>query len=243
MKPLTGRHIILLISVTFAAIMPESVMSQSEVEYFGSLRGIMHEGDLSAKANLEDFKNTENLYALGAFKDLKGEILVIDGKTYSTRADNGEVIFTEPFKGSAALLVTASVDSWTEKIPIAGTISDSEQLQSAIEKIATEYEIHIEEPFPFLIEGTFEELIWHVIDWPEDDPVHTHEKHQTAGPHGVLTHQKVTILGFYSDSYHGIFTHHASNIHMHFVTEDQSMAGHIDGLKHGTGLTIKLPSN
>ncbi len=242
MTTLTSRLITLLISVTFASIFPESALSQTEVQYFGSLRGIMHQGDLSAKANLEDFKNTENIYTIGAFEDLKGEILIINGKSYSTRADNGEVVFAEPFKGSTALLVSASVKSWTEKMPIAGTISDAEQLQSAIEQVATEYGMDTTKPFPFLIEGTFEELIWHVIDWPEDDPVHTHEKHQTAGPHGVLANQKVTILGFYSDSHHGIFTHHASNIHMHFVTEGQSLAGHVDGLKNGTGLAIKLPS-
>jgi hypothetical protein len=41
-----------------------------KVEYFGALKNMMHKGDISAQANLSDFENTQNLYALGALENL-----------------------------------------------------------------------------------------------------------------------------------------------------------------------------
>ena len=44
-----------------------------EVKYFGALKNMMHKGDVSAKADLSDFENSEHLYAIGALENLKGE--------------------------------------------------------------------------------------------------------------------------------------------------------------------------
>ena len=38
----------------------------------------MHHGDLSSKIDLMELENLENLYALGAVEQLKGEILIMN---------------------------------------------------------------------------------------------------------------------------------------------------------------------
>ena len=210
------------------------------VEFFGALRSTIIEGDISAQADLSEFMEIENFYALGAFEDLKGEILIMGPETYSVRATDGEIAFIDPYTEKANLLVTATVPEWREVVLDAGTGS-MDELQHSIENIAREEGLNLDEPFPFIIEGSFKELKWHIIDWPKDDPVHTHQKHRTSGPHGTIHDQPVKILGFWSDAHHGIFTHHSTNMHLHFVTQDGEVAGHVDGLNDWNELRIFIP--
>ncbi|MCH8558730.1 MAG: acetolactate decarboxylase [Balneolia bacterium] len=221
----------------------QDTYAQTDVEYYGALRSIMHQGDLSANKDLSDLEGRSNLYALGAFTNLKGEIQIIGGRSFSNRAVNGELQFTEPFEGSATLLVTAEVQKWIEVSLYGETVANMEELQYIVKETASANGIDTSKPFPFLVEGAFAELAWHVIDWPESDDEHTHEKHQTTGPHGVLTDTEVTILGFYSESHQGVFTHHSYDLHLHFLTADEQLAGHVDRLESGQDLIIRLPSD
>ena len=49
-----------------------------KVEYKGALKNMMHKGDISAKADLTLFENTDHFYALGAIENLKGEIQIFE---------------------------------------------------------------------------------------------------------------------------------------------------------------------
>ena len=51
------------------------------------------------------------------------------------------------------------------------------------------------------------------------------------------------LLGFYSDSHHAIFTHHTTNMHIHMKLKDEKIAGHVDDLKLGLNMILKLPKN
>ena len=53
--------------------------------------------------------------------------------------------------------------------------------------------------------------------------------------------QFIDILGFYSEAHKGVFTHHDSNLHMHFKTETVNLAGHVDYIFLGSNMTLKLP--
>lgn len=211
------------------------------VEYYGALRATIQQADISANADLEDFKGLEHLYALGAFENLKGEILILNGKSFSTRGSNDDVQFVDPFEDKANILVMAQVDSW-QTIELSDNIDTMADLQNTIEEIASRRGLDMNYPFPFRIEGAFGEIDWHIIDWPENDKEHTHQKHRTSGPNGVLRDENVKILGFWSDSHHGVFTHHSTNLHMHFVTDDEVLAGHLDGLANGKRLRLYLPN-
>jgi hypothetical protein len=59
----------------------------------------------------------------------------------------------------------------------------------------------------------------------------------------VMENVNAAVLGFYSNSHHAIFTHHTTNMHLHLKTLDNLLAGHIDDLILGEGMTLKLPSN
>jgi len=213
-----------------------------KVEYKGALKKMMHGGDISAKADLTDFENTEHFYALGAIEHLKGEIQIFDSKPFNTIVIDSTLTFDYSFNKKAALLIYTSVFKW-KSINIPDSVVTYEQLESYIGQSAVEHQIKIDEPFPFLLEGTVRSFDWHVINWKDGDTEHSHEKHKSSGLHGTIKNRKVEMLGFYSDSHHAIFTHHTTNMHIHVKTADDKIAGHVDGLTLGEGMVLKLPDS
>ncbi len=215
--------------------------SYQKVGHSGALRTIMS-GDLSATASLDTLAVKGNLYALGAVAQLKGEIQIFDGIPFISSVNENEVAINPAFSKKAALLVYAVVPSWKEiKIPAA--IDTQEALEAFIIETATSLKIDTNAPFPFLIEGNAASLSWHIIDWPEGDTEHTHQKHKESGLNGVLTDKEVSVLGFYSDKHKGVFTHHSTNLHMHFKSKDGLLAGHLDAIEIGDGMRLKLPND
>ncbi|WP_162912077.1 acetolactate decarboxylase [Pontibacter actiniarum] len=226
----------------FSCATPPNTDDNFKVEHRGALKNIMHKGDISAQADLTDFKNTQHFYALGAMENLKGEILILDSKPFISSVQDQELAISNSFDHKAALLVYASVDKWTS-FTIPDNISTYEDLEKYVEQTAEESGVNIDEPFPFLIEGQVNSFDWHVINWKDGDTAHSHEKHINSGLRGTLTDQAVEILGFYSNSHHAIFTHHTTNMHLHIKTADSKTSGHLDGLTLGQGMTLKLPNS
>ncbi len=215
--------------------------SYVKVRHNGALRSIMS-GDLSASASLDTIAEKDNLYALGALAQLKGEIQVFNGTPFISSAHEREVAIDTTFSKKAALLVYANVPAWKEiKIPAA--IHTQERLEAFIKENAALLKIDTSVPFPFLLEGNASSLSWHIINWPDDDTLHTHQKHKESGLNGVLTDTQVNVLGFYSEKHKGVFTHHSTNLHMHFKTEDGLLAGHLDAIEMSGGMLLKLPDD
>ena len=211
-----------------------------EVKYFGALKNMMHKGDISAKFDLADLKETENLYAIGALENLKGEIQIFNSESFNTFVQDSTVTIDNTFTKKATLLVYSIVESW-DSYNIPDDIVTYEQLEKHIASVAKKNEINIEKPFPFLIEGKALEFDWHVINWKDGDTEHSHEKHVNSGLNGTKNDQQVELLGFYSDSHHAVFTHHTTNMHIHLKTGDGKLAGHVDALTLGKGMVLKLP--
>ncbi len=221
----------------------EPVPEQSspfQVEYAGALKNIMRKGDLAARIDLSDFQQVEHFYALGAMEDLKGEILILDSQPIISTVREGELVIRETFDHRAAMLVYATVGQW-RSYGIPDSVGSFSQLEAHIEQVALEKGIPPDQPFPFLLEGRVQEMDWHVIDWVRGDTVHSHEKHKSSGPHGTLIDPEVNILGFFSKRHQGEFTHYSTYLHMHFVTKDRGLSGHVDALVPEPGLILKLP--
>ncbi len=89
------------------------------VQIYGALFEMMHQGDLSSRISLNQFENKTNVYSLGALKDLRGEILILDSMPYiSFETSDGEMGISNDFNHEAALFVSTVVDNWNElKLP------------------------------------------------------------------------------------------------------------------------------
>lgn len=214
---------------------------QVTVRHAGALKLMMHQGDISAKADLDSLKNMDHLYALGAVADLKGEILILDGKAFISYQSGFNLAVDNSFDHEAALLFYAEVEEW-KAFNFENSYSDIAEMEEFIEQTAHKHGIDTTKAFPFMIKGAPGQLEWHVINWPEGDSIHSHEKHISSGITGELINKPVTILGFYSRHHHTIFTHHSTNVHMHFLSEDQKLAGHVDAMIPGEELKLLLPN-
>ncbi len=212
------------------------------VEFKGALKNMMHKGDISAKANLKDLRDLKNLYALGAIENLKGEIQIFNSEPYNTYIVDGKMKFDHSYSNQATLLVYATVENWI-KVQIPNTIITMDDFEKFIKQAAKKHNIDNKKPFPFLVEGIANEISWHIIDWKDGDNEHSHEKHISSGLNGTLKNKEVDLLGFYSDSHHAIFTHHTTNMHIHMKLKKENLAGHVDDLKLGQNMILKLPKN
>jgi len=200
----------------------------------------MMSGDIRATASLDSLSKKQHLYALGALENLKGEIQIFDGKALNSKVASEELILDSKFDKKAVLIVYAEIGDWTS-VDIPNGIDSSAKLEKFIEEQAINNSIDTEKPLPFLIEGKAQSLSWHVINWKDGDTIHTHKKHQESGMNGILANEKVEIIGFFSKSHKAVFTHHSTFLHMHFKTKNEGLAGHVDELKIGSNMILKLP--
>ena len=215
------------------------LMANPEVQIFGALREIMHEGDLSARVMLAEHVGPGS-YALGALADLKGEILVLDGKVTVSRPKGETLTLSEDGDVGAALLVSARVEAWM-RVPIAG-MADPAILGDFVETAVKHAGLDPGKPIPFRIEGRAKSVSWHVIDWPEGDTEHSHAKHKQAGLQGREEQVEVVVLGFWSKHHQGIFTHRDRVLHMHVAIPERGIAGHVDALEPGPEMTLWVPA-
>ena len=228
--------------ITFFAFVVLGCTSNTEngdVKYSGALRSMMS-GDLQATASLDSLSAKPHLYALGAFENLKGEIQIFNGKAFNTAVQSGNLVFDKTFDKKASLIVYAEIANW-QNIEIPSAINSSKKLETFIEEQAKKLGIDTEKPIPFLIEGKSQSLSWHVINWKDGDTKHTHKKHKESGLNGIEENEKIEIIGFFSKSHKAVFTHHTTFLHMHFKSENEELAGHVDDLKLGNAMILKLP--
>nr|WP_298993936.1 acetolactate decarboxylase [uncultured Polaribacter sp.] len=239
MKRLT--YIIVLVFFTIAFLScrdKESQTLSTVVKHSGALRTIMS-GNIQPVISLDTLSKMKNLYALGAVDNLKGEIQIFDSQPSNSFVVDSSLQIKDSYNLKASLLVYAEIKAW-ESFEIKNCTTKSD-LEEQIFKIAIEYNIDTNKPFPFLLEGNVKSLDWHVINWKDGDTIHNHKKHKESGLNGTLQNKDVEIIGFYSTKHKAIFTHHTTNMHMHFKTEDDAIAGHIDDLLLNNSITLKLP--
>ena len=213
--------------------------SDDTVHVHGRLMDIMHQGKIDTVVSLDSYADKKHVYGLGAVSKLDGEILVLDSKVYVSRERGGQTLVTVEPEVDATLFVASSVKNW-HKIKIPSTVQSSEQLDQFIQEQVKKHNLPVDGPLPFQITGTFDTLGWHVIHWPIGDTEHTHKKHVTSGAHGTSNEVTGTIVGFYSTKHTGIFTHHTTNLHMHFLQSDKQLMGHVDAVELGDGMVLRL---
>jgi len=230
--------LIFLTGLLLSCINKNEPSSSILVHHSGALKTIMS-GNIAATINLDSLSKRNHLYALGATENLKGEIQIFDSKPSNSFVRNSNLLIEDSFNLKAALFVYAEVEKWDEFI--IEKVTNKDELEEIIFEIAKTNGQNIEKPFPFLLEGQVVTLDWHVINWKEGDTIHNHAKHKESGLSGTMRNTEVKILGFYSTKHKAVFTHHTTNMHLHFSTDDDLIAGHVDDLLVPEGITLKLP--
>ncbi len=237
---MNGKIILLALFVFIIFCDRKEKTWNGEVKYAGALRNIMMNGDISPKMQLSQLDGMNNLFALGAVGKLKGEIQIFDSEPLITFVEGEKLEIDKTLSRSASLIVYTQVKSWKE-IEVPSEIVTRDQFEKYLEATAQQVGLDIEKPFPFMLSGSFKENDWHVIDWDENDKEHSHKKHIESGLFGTMNDLDLDMLGFFSKHHTAIFTHHTTNMHIHFKAKDDIVAGHSDGFVLGEGVILRLP--
>lgn len=214
-----------------------------EVRVHGALRAMMHEGKTEATVSLDTILPDPDLYAVGALAGLSGEVTVVGGKAYLSYPQGAEATRTDTTRltnEAATLFVAADVPAW-ESLRTEHPIR-FEDLDESIAKLAAAAGMHIDGRFPFLLEGEFEDLEWHVIDGSRLTAAGASpHDHSSASIKARRDRAEATLIGFYSESDQGVFTHMGSRTHIHCVLDEPLASGHVDHVTIPAGVTVRFP--
>jgi len=208
------------------------------VRWAGALRSVL-DGDLGSNVSLERLGGLAHLYAVGPVAGLRGEITVVDGQPYVSRVEDGRIVVDRSLHHEAAFMVWAQVARWHD-LDIPDTVVDGRDLEEfVVERIRPG--MAFETPFAFVVTGVAARVSLHILDRRDDRP-HSPERHEEIKVPFAIERCAVDVVGFCSQRHAGIFVPAGRRTHMHVCSRDGGVAGHVDDLRLGPGMTLRLPA-
>lgn len=197
------------------------------IRVVGAMRNVMHKGDMTDKIALDTISSRKGLYGLGPLSHLKGELLINNGKSYISKvSENWGMEVTQSHKAASPFFVYAKVEEW-EEIILPHTITTIKDVEKFIEEKTSKTTA----AFAFKLEGEVAYARIHVLNLSEGTKVSSpSEAHQGQIDYEIKD-EEAEIVGFYSTSHQGGFTHHDSRVHMHLITANERKMGHLDDLR------------
>jgi len=211
-----------------------------EVTRIGQFEDLIKKGDMSTHAFLKEYSTSKHLYAIGSVTDLKGFIQIIDSKPYTASVVNGQLKIDSSFNVEATLFLYTNVTEWKE-FDVPADVTTWKQLEQFIGNQAVKYHVPKNDVSPFVLKGIAADAKWRVVDWDPNDKEITYKKTVQSGLHGDLQNEFITAVGFYSRESYEVLAHKETNMHIHFVNHDHSIAGHLDDITLGGRRKLYLP--
>jgi acetolactate decarboxylase len=207
-----------------------------QVQVVGAMRDAMWKGEIFSKIDLDTISNKDNLYALGPVEQMTGEILVYDGKSYVSKVITDSTMqVTETYEAGAPFLVYSNVSDW-KRVEVPENVSSLKDFETFITVQAQA----LDAPFTFKLQGSVKSALIHVQNLPPGTKVSSPQEAHVGQKKYSLDNREVDLLGFYSTNHKGIFTHHDTNMHIHLITKDLKMMGHLDEVEFDK-VTLFLP--
>ncbi|SHF24147.1 acetolactate decarboxylase [Arenibacter palladensis] len=181
---------------------------------------------------LDTLPDKSNMFAMGPYDKMKGEITVFDGKPFFATAfvkDMGVV--SQSWDIRSPFFVYSNVKDW-EEFTLNGPFNSTQEIQEKVAALAISKGYDQKEPFAFRIAGKFNQITAHIVTprSPEIEGYRPDVKSQKF----FLENNNGELLGFYSEQHQGIFTGSNSFVHIHFLKDDQTFMGHLDEITSGT---------
>lgn len=236
MKYLFSFLLILLIQASFVSSFAQDPLSR--VKLVGQMKDVMWKGELKGKIFLDTITDKQHLYGIGPVEYLSGEILIIDGKSYvSTVISKTAMRVEESFNLKAPFFGYAQIPAWQE-IVLPPSIQTIQELEVYLDQ-RTKQALR---PFLFKLSGIAEEASIHIFNLPKGATVRSPKDAHQGNVNYTITNQSVDIIGFFSTEHKTIFTHHDTFLHLHLITSDRQIMGHLDQIKLKSGsVTLYLP--
>lgn len=197
-----------------------------DVQIAGAMRDVMWKGELAGKISLDSIADREGLYGLGPESFLTGEVMINNGVGYVSKVTSDTTMIVEKrLDITAPFFVYTRVKEWFD-YELPKRVKTIKALEEYIDSLTTDRK----RPFAFKLTGQVSQAKIHIQDLPEGTKVSSPaEAHQGQVTY-PLNNRAVEIIGFFSTEHQGVFTHHDSYLHMHLITSDERMMGHVDFL-------------
>lgn len=224
------------------------------VLHAGQARDVMQGHDLSSKVFLDTLTARPHMYAVGPNEDLQGELTVHNSRVVLSEASEENAVTLDGaslgkpaidtrmgWRVRAPFLVYAYVPQW-QTFELEVKLGSLDDIDHMIDSLMAAHGYDAEQATPFLIDGTFEEVKFHIIKRDTNEAGHSHEQHKKAKKHFERRFKEAHLVGFYSRHHEGIFTHKGARIHVHWLRRDLRSTGHLDGIFHQGKVTVSLPA-
>jgi len=210
------------------------------IHVVGAMKNVMLKGELFGTIALDTIAEREHLYGLGPLENLVGEILIADGVSYVASVEVDSSMRVERrFDVRAPFLVYGKVARW-EKQELPENVHTLRELETFLDRRTQTRK----RPFAFRLTGLVKAATIHVVNLPPGSQIHSPEDAHQGQRNFSFKNKQVQIIGFFSTSHQGIFTHHDSFIHAHLLTDDKSAMGHLDEVEFAEGqMELYLPAS
>jgi len=209
--------------------------SVNEVKVVGAMNEVMWKGKLSGTIYLDTLSNKQHLFGIGPVEYLTGEILIVDGRANKSSLQTDSTMkVEETYALKAPFFAFANITTWTQVI-LPDSIQSTQQLEQFLERTTKKQS----RPFFFRFAGEIEQASIHVVNLLKGATVTSPKDAHQGQKNFVLAPQHVEIVGFFSTTHKGIFTHHDTYLHMHLITSDRQMMGHLDEVQFKKG-TLRI---
>lgn len=205
-----------------------------DVQWVGAMSNVMHKGDPSGAVSLDTVDKT-NLYGLGPTEGLVSEVMVMDGKPYVSTVVTDSTMKVDVKDVSLPFFVYAKVDNW-EQVQLPDSIHTIKDINHFLDN----YPKNDDKPFFFKVEGVADTADIHIVNLKEGSIIKSREDAHKDLKHFYIDDSDVTLLGVYSTKHAGVFIHHNTHTHIHLMTKDKKMMGHLESIQLKSGATIYI---
>lgn len=215
---------------------PTYTREDGSLNVVGSMRDVRYDGKTKGQIQLDTINKREGLYGLGPAAFLQGELLIINGQGFRSQVSNSkEMQVEETFDAKAPYFVYTYQQDWQE-FTLPPSVRTLQQLLDYVDRMTTSKA----RPFVFRLSGRVKEADIHLANLPNGVYPSEPKEALTGQQRYHLTDRDVDIVGFFSVNHQGIFTDLDSYGHLHLITTDRDMMGHLDGLRPGPGMRLFL---
>jgi acetolactate decarboxylase len=205
----------------------KSWLHAQEAHIVGAMKNVMRKGELFATIDLDSLSNKSHLYGMGPVELLKGEITIVNGRSFKSSVQpNGEMKVEETFEVKAPFFGYAQIEKW-EEVQMPDSVHTIKQLENFLNASTQERA----RPYFFKLKGEVDFAKIHVVNLPKGSVVHSPEEAHVGQGNYSIKNKNAEIIGFFSTEHQTIFTHHSTFVHMHLITDDLLQMGHVDELK------------
>jgi acetolactate decarboxylase len=197
--------------------------ADAQVIATGALKRTMWEGQRSGLIAMDSLSGP-GFYGMGPLEHMRGEITLVDGRCHVARVVDDSLVVQLDSTARAPFFVHGRVAGW-EEVELPREVSDAQRLDAFLDRRCGD------EPFFFRLTGRFAEVDLHIWDLPAGASFTGPGEGARYKRHVHLEGVEGEVVGVFSRQHRTVFTHHDAFIHLHFLSRDGRVMGHVDALR------------